>query len=270
MTNYRLVFLHGWGGSAESLRPLAKELKHQIRNLEPGEPGKINKPTATIQVLELPGFGDARQLLDQLGRPWHLSDYRQWVLDTVLSTSTAKSDEQLVLIGHSFGGKILLSLLANGYLPATARIVLINASGLQPRLGRKQRLLRSATKALKPITVIAKKLRLQGFLEFARRAFYKFIVGARDYERLHSDPLLQKTFLNIIAEHITPTSLSQVENQVLLIWGEQDRATPLWMGQTLAKFLPHSQLRTFPEATHGLPLHQPAEVAKVIVDEFSS
>jgi len=83
-----LLFLHGWGGSINSLTPLANlfSKKYQVINLD------------------LPGFG----LSDLPDPKWGVKEYSELILSFLKQTSL----EKIILFGHSFGGSLAIYLAA--------------------------------------------------------------------------------------------------------------------------------------------------------------
>ena len=58
----------------------------------------------------------------------------------------------------------------------------------------------------------------------------------------------------------------QIEVPTLLIWGGQDTATPLYMGEKLNQLIADSKLLMIDQATHGLPIQQPKVILREIYD----
>ena len=84
--------------------------------------------------------------------------------------------------------------------------------------------------------------------EMARQKY-----GSADYNAL--DEEMRKTFVKVISEDLHPL-LPQIQASTLLIWGDQDTATPLWMGRTMEKEIPDAGLVIFEGATHYAYLEQ--------------
>lgn len=248
----RFVLMHGWGGSRDSLVSLSELIS-----------GKLSTADSALQVytdlLEAPGFGQT-----ELDRVYKFSDYCEYFKQRISTLAAETPDCQLVLIGHSFGGKILLQLAADNIFP-DARFVIINSSGLKPRNSRKKKIFKAASVAYKPLKLTLNRLGLSGMQKFARKAIYKYVVRARDYEKIQ-DTVLLETFKNVIDYNLSESALAEIKSPTLLIWGEKDTATPLWMGQRLHELIGGSELVTVPDATHGLPLRQPEKCADIITE----
>ena len=80
--NKTLVFLHGWGQNIAMMIPIAKPFTKDFN----------------ILILDLPGFGKSTEPKDD----WSLDDYSE-MLHALITDLKLKN---LILIGHSFGGKI--------------------------------------------------------------------------------------------------------------------------------------------------------------------
>lgn len=233
-----IVLLHGWSGSSESLLPLGKDLQNKGYN---------------VFVLDLPGFGGTT--LPE--KPYTMSDF----VAAICNFLVANKIEKPILAGHSFGGKIALKLCAENAYPVSG-LVAIAASGIKPLPSLKKKLVTRLAK----IGGLLKKIPLSGiFTEPARKLFYKLAVREQDY---YKSGALRETFVNVVNEHLDDV-VGAIKVPVLLLWGEQDRATPLWMGQRLQELIPGAVLRTVPGAQHNLPKVSPEIVADLIYNEKS-
>jgi pimeloyl-ACP methyl ester carboxylesterase len=101
-----VVFLHGWGlGHHAYKRPLARLALRGMRVLAPA----------------LPGFGGTADLPDGSG----IHAYGVWVNAFMEAVGV---DEPAVVIGHSFGGGVAISL-AHDYRNRVSKLVLVNSVG---------------------------------------------------------------------------------------------------------------------------------------------
>lgn len=228
-----IMLLHGWGGSItslEKLQTLLADQGYQVFNFD------------------LPGFGAN----SSLEKAMTLDDYVEFLSNFLKENQIFKP----VLVGHSFGGK-LAAAFASKHQDQLSKLVLINASGLNPRNSTKKKLM------LIPAKVFGGFFSLPGInlaKPLARKLFYKFIVRERDYVSSNG---LKETFLNVVNEHLD-TRLVKIKAPTLLIWGEKDTYTPLWMGEKMAELIPNSRLEVVAEAKHILPKAAPEIVAKII------
>jgi len=61
------------------------------------------------------------------------------------------------------------------------------------------------------------------------------------------------------------TFFSKIKNQVLIIWGEDDKITPLDDGKLMNKLIPKSKLIIFEKAGHFCFLDQPDEFVRELI-----
>lgn len=223
-----ILLLHGWGGSIESLAKLQEELGKHVEN--------------PIFNLELPGFGKTPLIEGIAGT----REYAKFVQDFL---HEQKIDE-VILIGHSFGGKISIELAISKKI-RIKKLILINASGVEPKNSIKKSLNKFLT------NLVPDKLKNW---EMLRELYYKKILRERDYLTAGK---LKQSLSKIVEEHYQD-KLSEIDVHTLIIWGELDSYVPLWMGRLMEQKIKLSKLVVVPEATHGLPLKQPQLTAEII------
>jgi pimeloyl-ACP methyl ester carboxylesterase len=238
MVNYKLLneqskktpilLLHGWGGSIESLSPLQDELAKELEN--------------PIYNLELPGFGST-PLLDGVAGT---HDYATYVSNFLKE----KKISEVILIGHSFGGKISIDIVTTK-LFRVKQLVLINASGVEPKNTTKK----TINKFLAGL--IPQKLK---DWEKLREIYYKKVLGERDYLTAGK---LKESLSKIVEEHYQD-KLELINIPTLIVWGELDSYVPLWMGRLFEETIRLSKLIVVPDATHGLPLKQPKITSELV------
>lgn len=229
-----IILLHGWGGSLKSLTPLQNELTKS------GDYRVFN--------IEWPGFGDSPVNNLSAG----LGDYSNYLLKFINDQNLIKP----ILVGHSFGGKVALSLLITN--PKIAeKLILINSSGIKPRNNMKKILLLIPTKIFGGIFSLPL---LKSLKPLMRKIYYKVVVREADY--LLSEGL-SETLKKILDENLD-NKVKNIEVETLLLWGEKDTKTPLWMAQYFKNEIPNSKLEIIKDARHNLPLVQPELVSTMI------
>ncbi len=225
--NPPILFLHGWRSQSTLWFSVASPL------VETGH---------TCILLDLPGFGESQKP----GNPWTHTDYCELV--TAFCEKLKLSP--IVLIGHSFGGSIGIRLAAKSP-HLIEKLLLVDSSGI-----RKKTIKRSVkqiiAKFLKPIF-------LMPFLRPIKMKIYQRM-GAEDYL---ATPELQQTYLNVIKEDLTPL-LSQISTPTLILWGENDKETPVSFANTMHNLIPHSQLRVFTQTGHFSFLDKPKEFVDAV------
>lgn len=206
-----VLFLHGWGAPAETYRLMLDHLAGYCRVVAP----------------DLPGFGGSAEP----ETPWTVDDYVEWTLDF----AKALRLERVILINHSFGGRVSIKLLSRRPVPLTVeKAVFMDAAGIRPKRSLSYYVKVYSYKAAKRVLpALAKKM--QGK------------TGSADYRQ--ASPLMRQTMVKCINEDLTHL-LPQVAVPTLLIWGSADTATPLSDGQLMEKKIPDVGLVVLEGAGH--------------------
>ncbi len=230
-----IVLLQGWGGSLASLQRLQDEL------------GKSEN--YRIFNVEWPGFGESAF---PTNKAFTIEEYVS-ALELFLTNNGL---EKPILVGHSFGGKVAMAYAIKN-ADRVGSLILINSSGLKPQNTLKRYALWLPTKIFGGILSLPLLKRIKNPI---RRGYYKLIVREHDY--LTSETL-QATLKNILKVNLDK-DVHKIGVDTLLIWGEKDKYTPLWMGQKLSTLIPNSRLEVIKDAKHNLPLINPSIVASMI------
>ena len=206
-----VLFLHGWGAPAETYRLLLDHLAKTHRVVAP----------------DLPGFGGSAEP----ETPWRVDDYVEWTV----AFATALGLQKVVLMNHSFGGRISIKLLARRPLPFEVdKAVFMDAAGILPRRGFSYYAKVYGYKAMKRL-----------FPAWAKRRQGKS--GSADYR--NASPLMRQTMVKCINEDLTAL-LEKISVSTLLIWGSADTATPLSDGRLMEQKIPDSGLVVLEGAGH--------------------
>ncbi|MBQ9145659.1 MAG: alpha/beta hydrolase [Clostridia bacterium] len=147
--------------------------------------------------------------------------------------------EDVTIVAHSFGARIALRLAQDSRISG---LVLIGAAGLRPR-----------RKPIYYLRVLHAKL--------ARLFALSGPKGSKDYSTL--SPVMKRTFINIVHTY-QDRELQLVRCPVLLIWGEEDRETPLYMLRKFEHGLPHSNTVMLEGCGHFCFLEQSSRVHQLI------
>lgn len=186
-----------------------------------------------VTLLDFYGFGETPHPDFALS----LDDFVQSVI-TLINYYKMKN---VILVAHSFGGRVAIKIAAKyGYL--LEKMVLVDAAGLKPRRGVRYhyRLLRH--KILKALKVPHK-------------------AGSADYRQLPS--IKKKTFVNIVNENLTAL-LPKVTLPTLIVWGNNDKETPIYMARKLNKKIMGSGLVVLKNAGHYSYLDRPFEFLLIL------
>ncbi|MBM3283027.1 alpha/beta hydrolase [Candidatus Gottesmanbacteria bacterium] len=236
MKDIPLLILHGWNLSKEKFSPLIRELM---------------KRDYQVYCPDLPGFGKA----NKPHRSFYLSDYADFIEYFIKK----KNFNQVILIGHSFGGRIGIKLAVKN--PNILRaLILTGTPGISPVSWYKKSFFWMLAKMGKTFLLLPF---FSSISEKLKKLLYKF-AGATDYYQTTKD--MKQTFRNITKENLIPY-LSQVVTPVLLIWGEEDRIVPKDIADKMARLMKKTRVITIPDARHGVPWTH-AKVFAEIVDKF--
>lgn len=212
-----IVLLHGWGADYHTFDDLAQQLKG-----------------FRILRIDFPGFGGS----SLPPHDWGVSDYAKTVQQVLSKLGITKVH---ALIGHSFGGRVIIKLTAKKMIDVE-KIILIGTAGVKPPSSVKKTVYKVVAKSGKAVTSLPG---LRTFRDSLRKKLYQS-AGSTDY--LHAGQL-QKVFLNVISEDLLP-DVSLIAQPALLIWGENDTETPLSDAHKISAALKMSQLISYPDAGH--------------------
>jgi pimeloyl-ACP methyl ester carboxylesterase len=171
------------------------------------------------------------------------------------------SVEKLSLVGHSFGGRVIIKM-ANRQLPfALDKIVLIDSAGIKPQASKKKSMKQLCYKTGKWFATrkpIAKCF--PGLLEKLRVKF-----GSADY--VAASPMMRQCLVRVVNEDLTAL-LPGVLPPTLLVWGELDTATPLSDAKRMEKDMPNAGLAVIRGAGHFSFVEQPVIFRNIMASFF--
>lgn len=238
--NYRVsgsgrpvVVLHGWGARIETVEPIHRHLEKFF----------------TVYSLDMPGFGGS----DEPPVAWGSEDYK----DTVAKFLDSLAINNPVLIGHSYGGKVSIRLAAGRRIN---KLILIDSAGIRPvrTMGWYLRVYSyKAAKAVLQLPVV--KDVFAGTVER-----FKSRMGSEDYR--NASGVMRQTLVKSVNEDIRDL-LPLIKAPTLLVWGEDDTATPIGDGRLMEKLIPDAGLVAFKNAGHFSYLDRLNDFL-IIISEF--
>lgn len=228
-----VLMLHGWGANSDLLTPLGERLA----------------PLGfRIYMPDLPGFGGS----DEPPQAWTIYDYVAFVLAYLDHHGL----ERVYLFGHSFGGRLGLILGAD-HSTRIIKMTLADAAGLRPKTPMLPQIRLKAYKGIRDgLNAVGLKS-----VSDSLRGWYNKRYGSTDFNAVSG--VMRQTFVQVVNEDLRGYA-ARVQVPVLLIWGEADEDTPLWMGQELEKLIPDAGLVTYPGAGHYSYLENPVQTAKAM------
>ena len=153
----------------------------------------------------------------------------------------------VVLVGHSFGGRVAIEYASANKIDG---LVLVDSAGLKPKFS----LNRSCKIARYKIAKTLAKWRL-----VSKDKLSKY--GSADYSAC--DQKLKKVLVCAV-NYNQSKLLKDIKCPTLIVWGDQDKDTPLYMAKRLNKGIKNSGLVVLPGAGHFSFLSNPAGFAKII------
>lgn len=198
-----------------------------------------------VELLKVPG------LTQDINRIYTLDSYVNW-LKKILS----KESNKVILIGHSNGGRIAAAFTQK-YPEKVEHLILIDSAGivhneLHNRI--KRGVFRAIAKVGKKLTN-SEKLKVLLY-KLAREGDYK---NANEFQR--------KTMLNLIYLDLKEV-FKKIMVPTLIIWGKQDKITPLYDGKLINKLISNSELFIIDGASHSPQFTNPNAVVNIIRDCF--
>ncbi len=213
-----VLILHGWGCNIQTVMPVFNLLKHQFR----------------VTAVDLPGFGDSSEPQE----PYGSYDYADVIKQFIDSLGL----KDIILIGHSHGGRIAI-ILSSQYPSLIDKLILIDSAGIIPKRSIKYYIKVYSFKTLKKIYLILNygKDKSQALEKFYKRH------GSEDYRQ--SDGVMRQTMVKVINDNLRHL-LKEIKAPTLLVWGENDDATPLSDGKIMEQEISDSGLVVIKGAGH--------------------
>ncbi len=215
-----VLLLHGWNAPAQTYRLIIDLLSKRFRVIAPNAPGcggSDEPPTA-------------------------------WTVDDFADFTTAFAQklglERVTLMGHSFGGRTIIKLMSRENRPfAVDKIVLLDAAGIKPKRKPSYYVKVYSFKLMKAVCSLPLIRNLfPNAVDNARKKH-----GSADYRQ--ASDVMRRTMSLCINEDLTAL-LHKVDVPTLLIWGENDTATPLRDAKIMEKHIPDAGLVVLKGAGH--------------------
>lgn len=221
-----IVLLHGWGSNIKLFSNLIDLLSKKY----------------TVVAMDMPGFGESQEPPSA----WCVDDY----VDFVIKFLADYDAKQVMLLGHSFGGRVIIKLNSRKDLPFTvSKVILVDSAGILPPKSNKKSWRTRKYKMGKAFlsTKIMRKIAPDA-LEKLRVKY-----GSADY--VAASPLMRQVLVKVVNEDLEQL-LPNIKCPTLLIWGVNDTATPLSDGEKMEKLIPDAGLVKLENAGHYSFLEQ--------------
>ena len=235
-TGQPIILMHGWGCNHTTLASIEKTAVG----------------FGTVYNLDLPGFGASSEPPFN----WGVEDY------TAMLEAFIKKNgiDNPILLGHSFGGRVGI-MYASSH--PVKKLILVDAAGVKPCRSLKYYLKVYSFKASKRITtLIYGKEKAQAIIDEKRKKH-----SSADYAQAspRMRGILSKTVTQDL-KHLMPS----IKAPTLLIWGDNDTATPLRDAKVMQRLIPDAGLVNFPGCGHYSFLDNPRQFAAVLKSFLAS
>lgn len=225
-----LILMHGWGCDHTTVRSIAATAAQ----------------THTVYNMDFPGFGGSQEPAEV----WGVELYTRLIEDLVRKEGL----ERPVLIGHSFGGRVSILYASRNEVD---KVVLVDAAGIKPKRSLKYYLKVYSFKAGKRFwELLLGKEKAQERVDRMRAKR-----GSSDYAG--ASPMMRRILSKVVNEDLTDR-LPLISAPTLLIWGENDTATPLADAKKMSRLIPGSGLVSFPGCGHYSFLDNPIQFRAVL------
>lgn len=168
--------------------------------------------------LDLFGFGSTSEIEDYTNFDDYVENFHLFLIKHQINNP--------ILIAHSFGARLAISY-ANNY-PVSA-LILTSAAGIKSKL------------------TLKKKIK-----QYLHQHHFK-TKGSYDYE--HATSFQKQVLVEVVNKDLSK-QIKNIQVPTLLIWGEKDQETPIWMAKKMNRFIKDSTLIIFKKEDHFAYYHE--------------
>ena len=230
-----ILILPGWGDTRKTFQYLTDYLSNYF----------------TVYIIDYPGFGNSKFP----NRNLTIFDYSDLIYEFIKGNNL----DDPILIGHSFGGRII-TILTGYYHYKFSNIILMDSAGIKPKKTIRGMLKQLNYNILKKLgNIVSKKYRKK----YYQKIFTIF--ASIDYKNLNQN--MHETFKNIINTDLKDY-LKYINSRVLLIWGNKDTSTPLKDAITMNKSIKNSELIVIDKVGHFPYLERPQLINAILYEQL--
>ena len=233
---FPLVLVHGFLGSSEMWTPQIKFLSKYFRVITPA----------------LPGFGESNKIKSH--------NNINAMAQAVLKCLKKMNIEKFNLLGHSMGGMIVQEMVKIDSEKIT-KLICYGTGPIGDIPGRFESLDESRKK-LKNIGLekTARRIAKTWFVESDKAKYFYLCSNAWKATSLET----ADNALTAMKNWNGLENLKNINNQTLIIWGDQDKAYNFNQVDTLNKNIPNSDLIIFKDCSHNVHLEEPEKFNNTI------
>ena len=225
-----LILMHGWGCNMDTVASIER----------------VAAETHTVYNIDFPGFGASEEPADV----WGVEQYTALIEEFARKTGI----DRPVLVGHSFGGRV--GILMASRTPVD-KLILVDAAGVKPRRSMSYYFKVYSFKAMKSLCRLALPRRK------ADAVIEKWRSRKSSADYASASPRMRAILSKVVNEdlcHVMP----QITAPTLLVWGENDTATPVSDARRMERLIPGAGLVSFAGCGHYSFLDNPIQFAAVL------
>lgn len=230
-----IIIMHGWGCNVDTVA--------SIENIFKGKMRVIN--------VDLPGHGQS----SEPPSVWGIEEFTSMMEKFISKLGLTRPS----LVGHSFGGRISILLSSRGDVE---KVLLVDSAGIKPKRTLSYYWKIYSFKTMKHLAnILFGKKKGSEIVEKLRGK-----KGSADYR--NSTPRMRAIMSKCVNEDLK-YAMPSIKAPVLLVWGEDDTATPLSDAQTMKRLIPDAGLVSFPGCGHYSFLDNPFGFKAVVSSFFN-
>ncbi len=179
-----------------------------------------------ILSVDFPGFGES----DEPKEVFSLDEFVEMIHQLLFYLHI----ENPILLGHSFGGRVAIKYSLKY---SCQKMILVDSAGIRYRDF-------SITKK-----IISYKIKKVWYHLFSLEKYLKLIKnsGSEDYRKLND--IMKQTMSKIVHEDLK-NLLPKINSETILLWGINDKTTPIKDAKIMQELLPQSRLILFYQSGH--------------------
>lgn len=225
-----IVLMHGWGCNASTLASIEA----------------VAAETCHVYNVDFPGFGQS----EEPASTWGVEEYTAWLAELISKLGIKRP----ILLGHSFGGRVAILYASRSDVD---KVILVDAAGIKPRRKLSYYVKVYSFKTMKALAkLILGREKAQAYIDKQRQKR-----GSADYAS--SSPTMRAILSKVVNEDLKSV-MPSIKASTLLIWGENDTATPISDAKTMERLIPGAGLVAFPACGHYSFLDNPVQFAAVL------
>ena len=194
-----------------------------------------------VYNIDFPGFGNSQEPCE----PWGCEEYTEFLHEFCEKNKI----DNPIIIAHSFGCRIAVRY---AYKYGAYKMVLTGAAGIKDKHNILYYLKTYSYK-------LAKKIMPKSYVKKMQNK-----LGSEDYK--NASGVMRQTFVKVVNDDVMPL-LKDINCETLLVFGENDTATPVSKGKTMEKLMPNAALVIFENDDHFAYINE-AQRFCAVLDAF--